>query len=186
MILRLLFALVSLALLGALLYVQRQERAENEPGASDAISAEPGYVATHAMMIETDDNGRPLFQLNAERIAQPTPQGMIFLTAPRLDYQPEPGNHWTLTALQGELPQEARTADLSGSVHAEGIPTGSNAVMRIDTEVLHLDMEQQLATTNASVRVDWGGNVLRGRGMRADLKNDRLQLAGDVRGVVSH
>ncbi len=186
MILRGLFALVSLAILGALLYVQREDGAASEAAAGDTINTEPGYVATHAVMIETGEDGRPLFQLTADRIAQPTPQGTIFLTSPKLDYQPEAGNRWTLIARQGELPQAATTADLSGQVHAEGIPTGSNAPIRIDTEVLHLDMEQQLATTNADVRVDWGGNVLRGRGMRADLKNDRLELAGDVRGVISH
>jgi LPS export ABC transporter protein LptC len=58
--------------------------------------------------------------------------------------------------------------------------------MRIATDQLHLDMKQQLATTSAVVRVDWAGNALRGRGMSADIKNDRLQLAGDVHGVLAH
>ena len=57
--------------------------------------------------------------------------------------------------------------------------------MRIDTQQLHLDMTQQLATTSASVTVNWAGSILRGRGLRADLKRDRLQLAQDVHGVVS-
>ena len=68
---------------------------------------------------------------------------MVYVTSPRLDYQPDPGNHWTLTALQGQLPQDARVADLTGNVHAEGRPTGSSDLMRIDTTLLHLDMPQQ-------------------------------------------
>jgi hypothetical protein len=36
------------------------------------------------------------------------------------------------------------------------------------------------------VRVDWGGNRLNGHGMRADLKNDTLQLASKVHGVLLH
>jgi LPS export ABC transporter protein LptC len=84
------------------------------------------------------------------------------------------------------MPQDARTAELTGDVHAEGLPSGSDSVMRIDTEELHLDMAQQLATSPTNVRVDWGGNRLNGHGMRVDLKNDKLQLASKVRGVLLH
>ena len=77
-------------------------------------------------------------------------------------------------------------AELTGQVHAEGLPSGSDTMVRIDTEQLHLDMTQQLASSAINVRVDWGGNRLTGHGMRADLKNDKLQLASKVRGVLLH
>jgi LPS export ABC transporter protein LptC len=185
MIHRILFAVLALGALGALFYLQQSEGG-GEVTAGDVESTEPGYIANGAELIETGEDGQPLFRLNAERIEQPTPQGIIFLTAPKLDYQPETGNHWTLTAERGQLPQDARTAELAGSVHAEGRPSGSSDLMRITTDQLHLDMKQQLATTSAKVRVDWAGNTLRGRGMSADIKNDRLQLAGDVHGVLAH
>ena len=47
-------------------------------------------------------------------------------------------------------------------------------------------MTSQLATSPTMVHEDWGGYRLDGRGMRADLKNDRLQLASKVRGVLLH
>jgi LPS export ABC transporter protein LptC len=183
---RIVFAVVALGALGALFYLQQPDNGSGETASSDAASTEPGYIATHAELIETGDDGHPLYRLDAERIEQPAPQGTIFLTAPQLDYQPEEGNHWTMTAQQGQLPQDASTAELTGAVHAEGRPSGSTDLMRIITEQLHLDMKQQLATSATKVRVDWAGNALRGRGMRADIRNDRLQLAGDVRGVLAH
>ena len=186
MIHRILFALVALGALGALFYLQQSDNGGSETAAGDVESTEPGYIATHAELIETGDDGQPLFRLNADRIEQPAPQGSIFLSAPKLDYQPEAGNHWSVTAQLGQLPQDASTADLTGAVHAEGRPSGSSELMQIATDQLHLDMKQQLATTLAKVRVDWAGNALRGRGMRADIKNDRLQLAGDVHGVLAH
>ena len=186
MIHRILSALVALGALGALFYLQQSDSGSGETAPGDVASTEPGYVATHAELIETGDDGHPLFRLDADRIEQPAPQGTIFLTAPKLDYQPEAGNHWRLTAQQGQLPQDARTAELTGAVSAEGRPSGSSELMHIATDQLHLDMKQQLATTPAKVRVDWAGNALRGRGMRADIKNDRLQLAGDVHGVLAH
>jgi LPS export ABC transporter protein LptC len=184
MILRLLFALISLAILSALLYFQQDSDVTEVPS-NETVNAAPGFIAIHAHMIETGVDGHALYRLDADRIEQPTPQGMIFLTAPKLDYQPEQGNPWTMTALHGQLPQAARSADLAGAVHAEGIPAGSNMPMRIDTEVLHVDMAQQLATTNAEVHVTWEGYRLRGRGMRADLKINRVQLEGDVHGALA-
>ena len=185
MIYRILVSVLALGALGALFYLQ-SENGSGETAAGDAESTEPGYVASGAELIETGDDGQPLFRLDAERIEQPTPQGIIFLTMPKLDYQPEGGNHWTLTAQRGQLPQDASTAELAGSVYAEGRPTGSSQLLHIATEQLHLDMKQQLATTSAKVRVEWSGNTLRGRGLSADIKNDRLQLAGDVHGALAH
>jgi LPS export ABC transporter protein LptC len=185
MIHRILFAVLALGALGALFYLQ-SDNGSGETVAGDVESTEPGYIANGAELIETGEDGHPLFRLDAERIEQPTPQGIIFLTAPKLDYQPEAGNHWTLTAQRGQLPQDASTAELAGAVHAEGRPSASSQLMHIATEQLHLDMKQQLATTSAKVRVEWSGNTLRGRGMSADIKNDRLQLAGDVHGVLAH
>ena len=185
MMLRMLFAVVALAALGTLFYLQQSDSGGTDTVAADVESTEPGYIANGADLIETDDDGHPQFRLHAERIEQPSPRGTIFLSAPKLDYQPEDGNHWTLTAQRGQMPQDASTAELAGSVHADGRPSGSPDVMHIITEQLHLDMKQKVATTPVKVRVDWAGNVLRGRGMRADIMNDRLQLAGDVHGVLA-
>lgn len=186
MILRLLFALGSVAILGALLYFQDSDNSSGESGAGDYATPNPGFTAVHAQLIETGEDGLPLYRLDAERIEQPHPRGDIWLTDPKLDYQPQAGNHWTLTAQHGQMPQDARTAELTGAVHAEGRPAANDPVMRIDTEELHLDMAQQVASSPITVRVDWGGNRLFGRGMRADFKNDRLQLASKVHGVLLH
>ena len=186
MIVRLLFALCSVAILSALLYFQDADNGNGEGVANELPSPEPGFAAVRAHLIETGEDGLPLYRLDAEHIEQPQPQGTIYLTSPKLDYQPAPGNHWTLTAQNGQMPQDAHIADLSGDVHAQGLPTGSDAVMHIDTDQLQLDMVQQLATSSSTVRVDWGGNRLNGHGMRADLKNDTLQLASKVHGVLLH
>jgi LPS export ABC transporter protein LptC len=186
MIWRLLFALASISILGALLYFQDADNGSGENAGAEPTAVASGYSALHAELIETGPDGQPLYRLDADRIEQPQPQGTVFLTNPKLDYQPEAGNPWTLTAQSGQMPQDARTADLHGNVRAEGRPSGSETPMRIDTEQLHLDMAQQLATSPTLVRVDWGAYRLDGRGMRADLKNDRLQLASKVRGVLVH
>jgi LPS export ABC transporter protein LptC len=180
---RILFALVSLTALGALLYL-RESDDSSEPSAAINGPAELGYVAIHGNLVETGDNGHPLYRLEAERIEQPTPQGMIYLTSPQLDYQPDPGSHWTLTALRGELPQDATFADMAGSVHVEGHPSGYDSLIRIDTDTLHLQMPQQIATTPAVVKFHSAGRSLSGRGMRYEMKRNFLELQTDVKGAL--
>jgi len=184
MVYRILFALLAIGALGTLFYLS--DSGGGEAGPADIESTEPGYIATGADLIETGDDGNPLYRLHAARIEQPTPQGIVFLSEPQLDYQPAEGNHWTLSAQRGQLPQNARSADLAGSVVAFGRPEGSTDVMHISTEQLHLDMRTQVVSTNARVRVDWAGNTLRARGMSADIRNGRLQLSAEVHGALTH
>jgi LPS export ABC transporter protein LptC/lipopolysaccharide transport protein LptA len=182
MIWRILFALISLTALGALLYV-RQSDSASDVSTVQALPAELGYVATDGDLVETGEDGHPLYRLDAERIEQPSPQGLIYLTAPRLIYQIAPDDHWTLTALRGQLPQDAQYADLSGTVHAEGHPSGSASLMHIDTEILHLDMPQQIATSPSKVATWWNGMTLTGVGMRYEMKRNALELQSDFHGA---
>jgi len=182
---RIFIAVLAFALLSVLLYVVQPGGGEREAVTSGAPIEQPGFVALGAELIETGDDGRPLFRLDAERIAQPTPRGLIYLTDPMLQYQPAGGNPWVLTATRGQLPETAHTAELEGAVHAEGKPIGSNELMRIDTDMLHVDMTNQLATTLDPVRINWADRLLSGRGMRADLLNGRLALFTDVNGVLA-
>lgn len=179
MIARIAFALASLVILGALLYLTQADNGSTDTNTADSNPAEPGYVATQAQLVETGEDGHPLYRLDAARIEQPQPQGLIYLTGPKLDYQPTAGNDWTLSADSGQLPQDATYADFFGNVHAEGKPAASGQLMQIDADQLHLDMVQKIASTQTGVRVHWSGYQLRARIMRADLKNEQLQMSGD-------
>jgi LPS export ABC transporter protein LptC len=181
---RILFLLLAVAILAVLLYIQEPE--SNSPAANTAQSAapEPGFVATRAQIIETGDNGQPLYTLEAQRIEQPVPQGIVYLTDPVLHYAPPGANPWVLTAQRGQLPQSADNADLSGMVSATGMPEGSTRTIHFLTSTLHVDMHRQLATSPAVVHVDWAGSELSGYGMRADLKSGQIELFRNVHGVM--
>ena len=187
MITRFVLAALMLGTLIALLYFKESDNgAAGEGAGTDSAATEPGFAALHAELIETGEDGLALYRLRADRMEQPQPQGTIFLSAPQLDYQPEAGNHWTLRAQRGQLPQDARTAELSGMVHGEGRPEGSEVLLRFDTDDLRLDMAAIVATSDAVVSVEWAGDRLLGRGMSADLDGYRLQLQADVHGAITH
>jgi LPS export ABC transporter protein LptC len=186
MIGRILFLLVAVAVLAVLLYMQEPESGNPATTPAQTAASEPGFVALSAQIIQTGDNGQPLYSLDAERISQPMPQGTIYLTAPVLHYEPPGANPWVLTAQQGQLPQNAQNADLSGMVNASGIPQGSQRMIHFSTSTLHVDMQKQLATTPAMVHIDWGGSLVSGLGMHADLKSGEVELFHAVNGTVMH
>ncbi|HTT06907.1 MAG TPA: LPS export ABC transporter periplasmic protein LptC [Steroidobacteraceae bacterium] len=184
MIGRIIFLLLAVVVLAALLYMQEPESGNSTATPAQTAAAEPGFVALGAQIIETGDNGQPLYTLDAQRIAQPVPDGIIYLTAPVLHYEPAGANPWVLTAQQGQLPQSAQNADLSGMVNASGTPQGSQRMIRFRTSTLHVDMQKQLATTAAVVHIDWGGSLVSGHGMHADLKSGEVKLFHAVSGAI--
>jgi LPS export ABC transporter protein LptC len=185
---RVLFVLGLLAASAVLLYLWQTPRAGNPDVASgEAENSQQGYTALNAHLIDTGPDGRALYQLTADRIDQSAPpQGDVLLTQPRLEYEPATGSPWTLRADRGVMPADASSAQLNGSVQAQGTPAGSDSPMHIQTEQLHLDMTHEIVTTPVEVRVDWAGSRLLSHGLWADLKHDQMKLESNVHGQLLH
>jgi LPS export ABC transporter protein LptC len=184
MVLRILVVLGVAATVGLLIFYLWQAPGASgaDSGTGEAAAREPGYTAIGAQLLEMGDNGQPLYRLDAVRIEQPRPNGDISVLEPRVVYDPAVGNPWTLRAMHGVLPADARSAQLSGDVEVQGIPQGSRVPVTIRTELLNLDISHQQATSNERVQIDWGGGRVSGRGLFADMKGDNLQLKSDVHG----
>jgi LPS export ABC transporter protein LptC len=157
----------------------REEVQDNQTHGTGPAT-EPGYVATGAVMLETDADGQPLYRLRAERIAQPAPTDDIQLTAPQFVYQG--GTVWTLTAKNGVLPPSAQQISLAGDVVATGEKPGADT-MHIYSASLSVDMQTRHADTDDPVTMDWGPNRMWARGMHADMQTDHLRLTSPVYGV---
>ena len=147
------------------------------PGADDA--AEPGYVATEAQLIDTDADGRPLYQLRASHISQSSPSSDIELTSPRFLYQGDTA--WTVTAQRGVLPPSAQQVELLGEVVARAERIGA-VPMELRTRNLSVDMQARSAVATGAVVMEWGRNRLWAAGLHADMKADDLRLESPVHG----
>ncbi len=106
MIFRVVVLMLALIVLGVLLYLQQPETGSTAATTTQASNLEPGFIAIGAELIETGDDGQPLYRLDADKISQPIPDGMIYLTAPILHYEPPGASPWLLTAREGQLPQK--------------------------------------------------------------------------------
>jgi len=156
----------------------RGEVADN-PARGARETPEPGYVATGALLFETDTEGQPLYRLHADRISQPNPTADIELTSPQFEYQGT--TLWTLNARTGTLPPSAQQISLVGDVFAQGQRTGAEPI-HIHTDTLNVDMQTRHADTADPVKMDWGPNRLWSHGMQADMQTDHLRLLSPVYG----
>lgn len=153
--------------------------------------AAPGYAAEDATLVRTGDDGRPLYQLQARSLDREPKSGEITaheLTlhyAPPADEKPEAvigTRPWTLTARQGNLPEGSMHISLAGNVRLVGTPAGSRDPLRVETQALDFDMDQQIARTKLPANFYWGSRRLSSRGVTADLKRGTLRLESSVHG----
>lgn len=156
-----------------------REEVQDNQARGEEHAAAPGYVATGAVLLETDTEGQPLYRLRAERIAQPDPTANIELTAPQFEYQGT--TVWTLTAQTGVLPPTAQQISLSGDVVARGERPGAEPI-HIHSATLNVDMQTRRADTADAITMDWGANRLWAHGMQADMQADHLRLISPVYG----
>jgi len=163
----------------------RTPESEETTAAANTLSApQPGFAATDAVLIQTGDNGQPLYTLHATHISQPQTGEPITVTDPDFTDQVDADNRWSVHALRGELPPAADHVELFGNVNARGDRTGV-APLFLHTEQLGFDMPTQIINTNDAVTADWGKAHLNSQGLQADLKTHNLILQANVHGQIT-
>jgi LPS export ABC transporter protein LptC len=144
---------------------------------------QPGYYMKQARIVETGEDGLPLYRVEAQHMQQDPTDDSILMDDLKLIYHTDADLDWTLTAAHGSVPPGSRTLDLFGNVVIVGRPQvepENDAVVR--TSRLSVDTETHIATTRQRVDIEWGTRRLSTTGLTADLKGERLQLESGVHG----
>ena len=76
-----------------------------------------------------------------------------------------------------------RSADVLVTSRATAATNRGQSPLTIRTDYLELDPDTYIATTNRRVVMERSRDTLHARGMRVYLKQDRLQLDAEVRGI---
>jgi LPS export ABC transporter protein LptC len=71
---------------------------------------------------------------------------------------------------------------LEGDVRLTGRNGSGTKPAVITTEQMKLDVDRSIASTSAPVRIELAPHAVTARGLRADLKQDRVQLESSVNG----
>jgi LPS export ABC transporter protein LptC len=182
MIFRVLAALLFVGIIVGSFWMGGEQRGTTATTTVEAPSADLGYSARNAVLVETGTDGAPMYTLNANVIRQHPGDGVEFEQV-QMSFRDADGQIWKGRADQGELTTETGKVDLIGNVHVNGLLPGSTQLADLATEKLSVDTKENIISTSEPVSVNSPGRQLKSIGMVAMLKEHHLGLESNVRGT---
>ena len=169
--------LIAAALISSVVF-NRSQQPVNET-LSDQLSL--AYYLDSAELSGTDSNGEMLYQVWTDHASQVTEDDSITMRKVRMIYTPNGPQAWNLVANSGRIPADASVIELNGNVVVKSGQTNI-AATTIRSQHLVLNPATRKAQTQESVVVNYNGQNINATGLKADLKNNRLQLLADIHG----
>ncbi|MAZ89676.1 MAG: LPS export ABC transporter periplasmic protein LptC [Cellvibrionaceae bacterium] len=119
------------------------------------------------------------FQINPKRA---TAKDYTELKQPQLTLHSDSAPPWKITADSGKAKKNGTIIHLWGNVHIWQKDT-QGKISELKTPYLIVKPEQQYAETSKPVMIDSLGNKTEAVGMKAFLKQDKILLLSNVRGI---
>jgi len=152
------------------------------PGLAESRGAPPGYYLRDAVLLETDASGRVSYRIHAALVEERPRDGALLLNDVLVEYQPAEEIPWRVRAARGEARPDEAALELEGGVELTREPGEDGQATTVRMERLLLLPEQHLASASGGVSFRVGPNALEAVGMKAFLKEDRLELESNVHG----
>ncbi len=137
----------------------------------------PGYYLKDAVLLRTDDNGNFLYRIVARQVEQVADEEWLELSEVRVEYSREEDVQWLVSAEHAVARNDRSYLELHGNVHLESQPRDGAKRTVIETDQLRFEPMQFIASTSESVTVALGDTQLNASGLKAYLKDDKLDLS---------
>jgi len=183
LIYRIFSILAIVAVIVGSIYLGRALGPDSTPPPAEARPDELGYSARDAEVVETGDDGRALYTLNAGRIQQTASTGLVKMMVVRMRLRDSENKEWKLSAEEGQMPQDASKVELFGDVRVAGLLPGTDQDAEIRTRLLSFDTRQEIVSTHAPVTLSFSGRELKANGLVASLKDRRVKLESSVHAI---
>jgi len=141
------------------------------------------YAARNTKLIETGPDGRPMYTLEAALAHEPPQSTTVLLQQVRLGFKDANWNQWQGRADTVQLSQNSGQVKLGGNVQITGKLPGMPDTASLATDELAVDTRAETVDTDNPLTVTWAGNVIRAKGLRANLKDRVLHLKSNVHGT---
>jgi lipopolysaccharide export system protein LptC len=173
--------LVTLSAFAAMSWWLFKETAGEKP--QPRIESEYTADAFVAQMIVSNINaqGTLEYRLSADR-ADYFADDRTELRNPSLSFMREEGQPWQVKADRAQITERGKSIELFGSVEIQRNPEPGRSAVHAHTDHLLLRADEQIAETDASVRLEISDSRVTADGMRAFLKQGRVELLSGVTG----
>lgn len=142
---------------------------------------DPDAIVDKLQLTRLNEQGSPLYLLNAARMVHYADDDTTELALPQLRRRGESGEV-TITAERGTVTHGGEEVYLHDNVLVVRAATADREELRIHTDYLHVLAEKNIALTDRAVSITEGQSVLSGVGMEYDDNSRRLALHSKVKG----
>jgi LPS export ABC transporter protein LptC len=139
-----------------------------------------GYYLTDAVLLGTDDSGEVFYRIVADRVEEHPRSEQLLLTSIEIEYRDEAEVPWRIRASSASGPLDRDYLDLSGDVRIESLPDSEGQRTLIEADSLRLEPQARIASTDGPVRFLVDDVWINGVGLKAYLKDDRIDLESQV------
>jgi lipopolysaccharide export system protein LptC len=144
--------------------------------------ARSDYTLENFELVTLDDEGKESFSVRAPHLER-DPQGKsLTITKPAFSFPDRTRGRWVATAGTAWVGPKGEQVKLTGDVDMMGPPGPLGVRTRMQTAQLEILPKRNVASSPAVVTVSRGDSILKGTGLRADLKAHRVQLLANVKG----
>jgi LPS export ABC transporter protein LptC len=170
-----------LLLSGAALLTFVLARGPARPASTDLTTGDvdSGYHLVDAVAYRTDASGRILYRVFADRVQKRAENEDLSFDGVRVEYTPASQIRWEFGSSSAVGPADLASLDLR-DVRATHVSDASGKEAVIETDALHLDADEHVASTDHPITLRRGESTLRATGMKAHLKNDIVELSNAV------
>ncbi|CAI8793268.1 MULTISPECIES: LPS export ABC transporter periplasmic protein LptC [Pseudomonas] len=139
------------------------------------------YYAVNARSVQFLPDGKMQYEMTADKVEHLKASEVTLLTTPDLQMYRGTTYPWHVQSERGEVNPDGSEVELIDSVRVARTDE-KNRTMIITTSRMTVFPQKQYAQTEQAVRIDGAGGVTTGNGMKAYLKDGRMDLLSNVRG----
>ena len=171
-------SLLTVAVLGGLAVWQLRPAAPPPP----VNPARSDYILEDFELTSLDEQGQESFSVTAPRLERDPKGKSLTLQLPRFSFPDKDGGRWEATSRSAWVAEKGVEVRLIEQVELVGPPSPVGDQTRFSTGVLRIFPKDDRAESEDRVTVTRADSILRGTGLRADLRSKRIQLLSDVKG----
>lgn len=159
-----------------------------EPGPISALVTEPekrhipDFYLADFDLTTMNVAGRPRYQLQGQGMNHYADDDTSEVKLPQLTMYRQGSAPWFVRAEQAQVTAGGETVLLQGEVKLDRLMEDKGGKLEIHTPALRVVPAKEYAETDQPVAIVTDFGVTRAIGMRADLKQEQLQLLAQVRG----
>ena len=139
------------------------------------------YYAINAHSVQYLPDGKLQYEMTADKVEHLKASEVTLLTTPDLQMYRGTAYPWHVQSARGEVNPDGTEVELIDSVRVARTDD-QNRTTIITSSRMTVFPQKQYAQTEQDVRIDGAGGVTTGTGMKAYLKDSRMDLLSNVRG----